>query len=1474
MFSAAARSSFRTFLVPVLTLAVLVGYGADARAHDFSNPSHAENDCQQIPGDYTVHAAAQVAGLQGHYVGGDDKVTRFNICIKGTDTKLNPYHDSFRVMIGKYTGPWSLEGGYGVNRFKSNGDGTYTQVTRDDDSADLFEQSLGIECVGDRDDVMCPANWRQVPRNILIYLEWDCGGGEGTDEPACPAGYSGTVRVQAHNIAADTTDPIDPDLENNDPTFNAGANATRRVAENTLAGQNVGTPVTARDADNDPLSYYLQGSESNAFSIVLTTGQLQTRLPLDFEMQSSYTFQVVVQDDRGADATTTVTVQVTDVVETATLTITGLQGGTVSENSPFTSTQPYAEDAIGTVTWTKEGADAGDFTIDSMTGVLTLPSQNYESPQDADRDNDYEVTVKATDADNNVGRHSITVTVTNTSELATLTISNYDTTSSVRENVAWTSKTPSVSGRHGAVTWTKSGVDSSEFTINENTGVLNLPAQDHETPRDSDSNNTYIVDVTAEDGDGNRVFHSVTVTVTNEIEKPSRPSAPSVSAVSGSTTELRVDWLEPTNTGPPITDYDVQYRVRGPGGFTDASYDGPGFTETLQMLTVGTEYEVQVRAVNSDGPGIWSPPGFGTTNASNNNTPIFNENAPVQRSIDENPTGAVNVGNPVTARDDDDDTLTYTLEGRDARSFDINMSDGQITTKSTVTYDHEAKSVYTVMVKVADDEANATREVTITIINVDEDGTVTLSPPQPREGTAQRATLNDPDGDVSGVTWTWAESADGISGWSTISGATSNSYTPVAANDGNYLRATADYTDGEGSNKRAEGISASAVRTAGSNNAPMFSSGETGMRSVMENAPGGVNVGDPVVATDTDDIGLRYSLSGSGAASFDIDNNGQIKTRSDASYDYETQSSYTVTVTARDPFNASDSIPVTITVIDVDEDGTLAFSSMQPKVGVELTATLTDPDGGVSGITWMWEKSPDGMNWSKIPDAAESSYTPVASDVNHHLQVTASYTDRHGSRKSAQAVTDNPVRASSSINDVNDELLPRITQAMMSSTLSAISRRVDMRNPNVDSEGPHEFGNKASLERALASLAIAKRGDTSLSLRRALAGKEFVLPFNTAKTGSGTVALWGRGDYRDLEGGDDRPTQWNGDLASVHVGIDWQVSPELLAGLAVSWSDGKFDYRNRGDATEGSYDSRLTSVHPYVSWMSSEDALQAWATIGYGRGEIEINDGSGERSSDTRLKTGAVGVSARITSVHNKFMFGTSTLRVKAEGNMTEIKADGGDGINPLTSDLERIRVVLEGRHVCERAPGEWLTPWVEVGARHDSGDGLTGTGMEVNTGVRYSDATRGLTMEGEARFLINHSDDYDEWGFHGEIRMDPGADGRGLSFSLAPSVGQHRSGIASLWSRDEPGVVPEGERQLVRSRLDAEIEYGAPALEGRGLLTPYVRLSLAGGDGDFRLGSRLEVGPTFSLNAEGGRFGNGEGSSDLGIGLFAEMRF
>ncbi len=99
------------------------------------------------------------------------------------------------------------------------------------------------------------------------------------------------------------------------------------------------------------------------------------------------------------------------------------------------------------------------------------------------------------------------------------------------------------------------------------------------------------------------------------------------------------------------------------------------------------------------------------------------------RDVAENSPPDTNVGEPVTATDDDDDTLTYSLEGTDAASFDIVPASGQIQTKAGVTYDHEANPSYSLIVK-ADDSNGGTNTIAITIAigDVDEPPSAPATP--------------------------------------------------------------------------------------------------------------------------------------------------------------------------------------------------------------------------------------------------------------------------------------------------------------------------------------------------------------------------------------------------------------------------------------------------------------------------------------------------------------------------------------------------------------------------------------------------------------------------------------------------------------------------------------------------------------------------------------------------------------------------
>ena len=155
------------------------------------------------------------------------------------------------------------------------------------------------------------------------------------------------------------------------------------------------------------------------------------------------------------------------------------------------------------------------------------------------------------------------------------------------------------------------GADQGQFTITSDTGDLSFrTAPDFEAPGD----NEYEVTVEVRSGAGARELEAdrtFTVSVTDEREPPGIPEAPTFSGETADS--LRVSWREPDNSGPPITDYDVQYREKGTGRFIEAHHEGPGLSLTLDDLEQGTAYEVQVRATNDEGTSDWSESGEGMT---------------------------------------------------------------------------------------------------------------------------------------------------------------------------------------------------------------------------------------------------------------------------------------------------------------------------------------------------------------------------------------------------------------------------------------------------------------------------------------------------------------------------------------------------------------------------------------------------------------------------------------------------------------------------------------------------------------------------------------------------------------------------------------------------------------------------------------------------------------------------------------------
>ncbi|MGI9256439.1 MAG: BspA family leucine-rich repeat surface protein [Salinispira sp.] len=86
---------------------------------------------------------------------------------------------------------------------------------------------------------------------------------------------------------------------------------------------------------------------------------------------------------------------------------------------------------------------------------------------------------------------------------------------------------------------------------------------------------------------------------------PDAPAAPTLYAGTG---RIVARWTEPEYTGgSAITGYELIYREVGVTAWTDAS-GITGTDHTITGLTNGAIYQVQVRAINAEGAGPWSPP--------------------------------------------------------------------------------------------------------------------------------------------------------------------------------------------------------------------------------------------------------------------------------------------------------------------------------------------------------------------------------------------------------------------------------------------------------------------------------------------------------------------------------------------------------------------------------------------------------------------------------------------------------------------------------------------------------------------------------------------------------------------------------------------------------------------------------------------------------------------------------------------------
>ena len=797
-----------------------------------------------------------------------------------------------------------------------------------------------------------------------------------------------------------------PDMPTNNAPVFAATTATRTVPENSTAGTNVGDPVTATDDAGDTLEYSLEGTDATSFAVDSASGQITTIANVDYNHEATKnSYSVTVKASDGTDsATIAVTINVTDVAGEApatpaapTVSAASVSSLTVNWSAPANAGPAITDYDVQYREGTSGSWSDGNHTGAAITATLSSLSENTS----------HQVQVRAT---NDEGTGSWSDSGTGTTDANAAPAFSSSATFDAAENQTAAGTVLATDGDTGdditgyAIT---GGADQTFFSIGATSGALTFEAAPNfEDAKDSDTNNDYVVEVQATSGAGTRektATQTITVTVTDVSgEAPGKPAAPTVAAAS--VTSLTVTWTKPTNAGPAIDDYDVQYRAGTTGDWSDGGHTGAATTATLSGLSENTSHQVQVRATNDEGTGDWSDSGSGTTDA--NAAPAFSSSATFDAA--ENGTEVTMVR--AEDSDSEDKIERYDITGgADQAFFLVIASSGHLEFRDAPNFedaqDQGTNNTYMVEVQATSGtgtrEKTATQTITVTVTDVAGEAPGKPAAPDVSAASVTSLTVNwsapanagpaITDYDVryrEGTTGDWSDgNHTGAATTATLSSLSENTSYQVQ------VRATNDEGTGDWSD--------SGSGTTDANAAPAFSSSAT-----FDAAENGTEV-TMVRAEDSDseDKIERYDITGGADQAFFlvIASSGHLEFRDAPNFedaqDQGTNNTYMVAVQATSGTGtrektATQTITVTVTDVAGEAPGKPAAPDVSAASVTSLTVSWSAPANAGPAITdydvrYRAGTTGDWSDGNHTGAATTATLSGLSENTSHQVQVRA-----------------------------------------------------------------------------------------------------------------------------------------------------------------------------------------------------------------------------------------------------------------------------------------------------------------------------------------------------------------------------------------------------------------------------------------------------------------------------------------------------
>ena len=846
--------------------------------------------------------------------------------------------------------------GEAPEEYAENGKGTVARFTADDpegepitwsvsgvDSAD-FSIENGVLRFKSAPDYENPAN--SATNNIYV------------------------VTVQASDGGADTTATEDVTIEV------TNVDEPGKVTLSTLQPQ-VGVDITATldDPDNvtadhhvswqwyrgsSPITGAVGGASSTTSTYSPTTGDVGSRLRARAMYDDGEAEDKTAQEDSANGVRRAPTSNTDPVFPDQDLNANGVQTAQSREVAENTAAgrnlgaRVAATDPGDVLTYSLSGADAGSFDIGRSSGQLqTKAALDHETKEM------YTVTVTATDPFGAPVTSEVTITVTDVNEAPTVsgaasidhaengTELDIDAEAANAQAADYTATDEDDADNAGTgLTWRLSGADASKFNITTTGDMRTLSFKanpDYESPGDSGRNNVYEVTVRVTDSKGNSDEQDVTVKVTNVEED---------GTVTLSTLQPRV--------GFPLTATLADADNITAGSVSWQWYKGAVTPDGLAQLDMtgcvdATSSNCFIKGAASD---TYTPVAFDVTDTLVA-VALYTDGSPNEADAPKDfammvtaNTVLADTRNKAPVFPDQDDEMEGDQTDQE-RSVEENTVSGMMIGDPVVAMD----SI------IAPDTGAATPEILTYALGGTDAGSFTID-----RGTAQvstKAALDKETKDTYAVT--------------------------VTATDPSGLQSTINVTIKVTEVDEAPMITVGGLVISGSQRVDYAENRRDAVATYMASGP------DAASAT--------WSLSGDDAGDFRLNSAGVLTFRAtpnyEASTDANTDNVYSVTVEAADDsYTAMHS--VTVTVTNEDEPGTVSLSG-DPQVGVELTASVTDPDGNVSDVAWQWYRDDDEGGRKPIDGETSETYTPVADDVGRRLGHIATYSDGEGSGKTAGA---------------------------------------------------------------------------------------------------------------------------------------------------------------------------------------------------------------------------------------------------------------------------------------------------------------------------------------------------------------------------------------------------------------------------------------------------------------------------------------